>query len=163
MIRNVLLILVAMLAAEPALLQEVASPPNAIPDKPFDTTAAQNERILKAIEPYVQHARETYPAARARFLAGLPKGQVFFVTARLVDSRGKFEQAFIRVKSIKKNRITGVIASPISLVQGYAEGDAYRLVEGDLIDWTIVMPDGAEEGNFVGNFLDTYHGEEPGK
>ena len=30
-----------------------------------------------------------------------------------------------------------------------------------VIDWTIVMPDGSEEGNVVGNFLDTYLARSP--
>ena len=28
--------------------------------------------------------------------------------------------------------------------------------ESDVLDWTISKPDGTEEGNFVGKFLDTY-------
>lgn len=28
--------------------------------------------------------------------------------------------------------------------------------ETDMLDWPITRPDGTEEGNFVGKFLDTY-------
>ena len=41
-------------------------------------------------------------------------------------------------------------------MSGYRGGDAYSFPETDLIDWTISKPDGTEEGNFVGNFLDSY-------
>jgi hypothetical protein len=29
--------------------------------------------------------------------------------------------------------------------------------EKDVYDWTISRPDGSEDGNYVGKFLDTYH------
>jgi len=41
-------------------------------------------------------------------------------------------------------------------VTGYKHGDTYSFPEADLLDWTISKPDGTEEGNFVGKFLDTY-------
>lgn len=126
------------------------------PDRLITVSASEHEHLLKAIEPYVQKARKSYPAAKARFLAGLPTDQVFYVTTRIVDDEGRIEQVFIEVAAIENAEIIGTIGSHIGIVRGYAEGDGYRLQESELIDWTIVMPDGSEEGNFVGNFLDTY-------
>ena len=40
---------------------------------------------------------------------------------------------------------------------GYGMGQFYSLPESQLIDWMIAKPDGTEEGNEVGKFLDTYH------
>ena len=66
------------------------------------------------------------------------------------------KQKIIEVKEIKDGKITGLIASDVEFISKYKYGDIYVLPETDLIDWTISKPDGTEEGNFVGNFLDTY-------
>ena len=50
----------------------------------------------------------------------------------------------------------GRIDSDVRAVSGYKAGDSYTLPEKDLIDWVIVRPDGSEEGNVVGKFLDTW-------
>ena len=39
---------------------------------------------------------------------------------------------------------------------GSSFGDSYQFSESDLLDWLITHPDGSEEGNFVGKFLDSY-------
>lgn len=136
--------------------QDIYVAPNAPKDKPVNAGASQAEQIEAAIQPYIAKAKNTYPQAKARFLTGLPPRHTFFVTARLYDSSKRFEQVFIAVKEIKDGKISGVIASEIHLVSGYREGDAYSFPESELIDWTISKPDGTEEGNFVGNFLDSY-------
>src|SRR5688572_20467025 len=136
--------------------QEIYIAPNAPKDKPVDAAGSEVQQILAAIKPYIEKARSTYPQARVRFLNGLPPKHTFFVTTRLYDSSKRFEQVFIAVKEIKDGRISGVIASEIRLVSGYQEGDSYSFPESELIDWTISKPDGTEEGNFVGNFLDSY-------
>lgn len=130
--------------------------PNAPPDKPAQSTAEQAQKLEEAIKPYIQKARDTYPAAKERFLKGLPAKQSFFITTRLKDSQGRSEQVFIAVKEIKNGIVTGLIWSDVQLVSVYKHGDAYSFPESELIDWTISKPDGTEEGNFVGKFLDTY-------
>ena len=37
---------------------------------------------------------------------------------------------------------------------GYKAGDSYTLSERDIVDWVIVRPDGSEEGNVVGKFVE---------
>jgi hypothetical protein len=66
------------------------------------------------------------------------------------------EQVFIRVAHIDGDRITGNIASQIQLVVGFRPGQTHSFVDADLVDWLITKPDGSEEGNVVGKFLDTY-------
>jgi hypothetical protein len=122
----------------------------------YDATGVGD--VDAAIAPYVADAKSTYPAAKAKFLAGLPQGQYFFVTTRLHDQSGTFEQVFIAVKSIQDGVISGRIASDINLVSGYKNGDPYVFPEAELLDWLITHPDGSEEGNVVGKFLDGYHG-----
>lgn len=154
-------IAVILCASTVAISQQQQKPeiyvaPNAPKDKPVSAEAKQAEQIEAAIKPYIEKAKNTYPLAKARFLNGLPPRHTFFITTRLHDSSKRIEQVFIAVKEIKDGRISGVIASTIQLVAGYHEGDAYSFPESELIDWTISKPDGTEEGNFVGNFLDSY-------
>lgn len=135
---------------------EIYVAPNAPQDKPVNADARQAEQLEAAIKPYIEKAKTTYPQAKARYLNGLPPKHTFFVTTRLHDASKRFEQVFIAVKQIKDGQISGVIASEVHLVTGYRAGDAYSFPESELIDWTISKPDGTEEGNFVGNFLDSY-------
>jgi hypothetical protein len=83
-------------------------------------------------------ARASFPAARARFERGLPPRHTFFVSTWLRDSAGRQELVFIEV------------------VRGYAYRQAYTFTVADLVDWMVARPDGSEEGNEVGKFLDTY-------
>jgi hypothetical protein len=136
--------------------QEINVAPNAPKDKVVSAKASELRRFEEAIKPYVELARRTYPEARERFLKGLPPRQTFFITTRLYDAEKHFEQTFIAVKEIKDGKIKGLIWSDIQFVSGYKQGDSYAFPESELIDWTISKPDGTEEGNFVGKFLDTY-------
>jgi hypothetical protein len=130
--------------------------PNAPQDRTISATASELQRFEEAIKPSIAQARKTYPEARERFRKGLPPKHGFFVTARLYDAARHFEQVFIAVKEVKDGKIKGVIASDVEFISGYQRGDSYTFPEAELIDWTISQPDGTEEGNFVGKFLDTY-------
>jgi uncharacterized protein YegJ (DUF2314 family) len=130
--------------------------PNAPTDQPQPISDTQVTAFQKAIQPFVTQARATYPDAKKRFLAGLPQGQVFFVTTNLRDAEGRFEQVFIRVTSIKNGTLEGVISSQIQLLKSYSPGQHYSFAESEILDWLISKPDGSEEGNVVGKFLDTY-------
>lgn len=140
--------------------QQPATPPTLSPDAPQDKpqalTAAQIKKFEEAIKPYVEKARKTYPDAKKRFLAGLPPKHFFYITTRLHDEDGRFEQVFIAVREIKEGIIKGIISSEIATVTKYKFGDSYSFPESELMDWTIALPDGSEEGNFVGKFLDEY-------
>ena len=144
------------LSQQPKPTPEVYVAPNAPKDKPVDVASTEVNQLEAAMQPYIQKARNTYPQAKARFLNGLPPKHSFFITTRLHDASRRFEQVFIAVTEIKDGKISGAIASEVNLVAGYRQGDTYSFPEAELIDWTITRPDGTEEGNFVGNFLDTY-------
>jgi uncharacterized protein YegJ (DUF2314 family) len=127
------------------------------PDTPVAlSTKDQLATYDKAIAPYVAKARATYPAAKQRFLAGLPPGHRFSVRIRLVDRDGKVEDAFIKVETIKGANITGVISSHLNLVTDYKTGQRMTFPESKIDNWLILRPDGTEEGNAVGKSLDTY-------
>ena len=153
-----LLVLLLALLAFSAFASEPQLSPNAPADKPGSVMSGEMDSFETAIATYVALAKTSYPEARTRFLAGLPKGQYFFVTTRLHDATGAFEQVFIAVNTIHDGVITGHIASDIGRVSGFRNGDPYAFPESDLLDWLIAHPDGSEEGNFVGKFLDGYHG-----
>jgi uncharacterized protein DUF2314 len=129
---------------------------NSPADRPQSLEERQMAAFEAAIAPYVAQAKASYPAAKVRFEQGLPKGQVFFVTTRLRDPQGRWEQVFLHVRAIRDHRVIGTIASEIQRVSGYKRGQEYSCDEDELLDWLISKPDGSEEGNVVGKFLDTY-------
>jgi uncharacterized protein YegJ (DUF2314 family) len=129
---------------------------NAPQDKPVQMKSDASKKFEEAIAPYVAKARTTLPDTKKRFTQGLNKGEVLFVTTRLHDADGKYEQVFVEVKSWKDKTITGLLATNPGLIKGHKAGEKMVVEEVDVYDWTISKPDGTEEGNFVGNFLDTY-------
>jgi hypothetical protein len=134
---------------------------NAPQDQPRGIVSAQRQAFLDAVEPYVKQARSTYPAAKAKYLAGLPPHESFFVVTRLVDDAGRMEQVFVVVDRIEAGVVEGRIWSELNVVRGYRLRDPIRVQESDLVDWVITKPDGTEEGNFVGKFLDSYDPGQP--
>lgn len=131
--------------------------PDAPNDQPVDATGkGEAEAYRTAIAPYVEQGRKTYPEAKKRFLAGLPEGHHFFAVTNLRDGTGTYEQVFIAVAKIRDGQITGRIASEILGVKGYKNGEPYTFPEDELVDWMIARPDGSEEGNVVGKFLDEW-------
>jgi uncharacterized protein YegJ (DUF2314 family) len=127
------------------------------PDKPVGM--ASQEKLAaydRAIAPYVAKARATYPDAKKRFLAGLPPGYRFSVRVPLSDPDGKREDSFIAVEKISGGKITGTISSQLTLVSHYRSGQRITVPESKIDNWVIVRPDGTEEGNPVGKFLDHY-------
>ena len=148
--------------ARPAAAQrpiEVA--PNAPKDQPLvSRRTCEWEATERAMAPYVARARATFPAARRRFDAGLPPKHTFFITTRLHDDEGHHEQVFVAVDSItgqgEQAVIAGRLASSLGAVRGYRAGQPLIVSAADLVDWMVARPDGSEEGNVVGKFLDTY-------
>jgi hypothetical protein len=155
--KKIIMTTAMILWALTALAQTPPAPAKAPQDEPIASRSEKDAQALEeAIKPYVEEARKTYPEAKARFLAGLPAKQGFYVSTRLTDSKGRKEQAFIRVDKIADGYIDGKIRSRLRGVEGFKYGDSYRFPEKDLVDWVILRPDGTEEGNVVGKFLDNY-------
>jgi hypothetical protein len=117
----------------------------------------QVKKYEEAIAPSVKKARETLPEAKKKYLAGLPPKQIFYVTIKLYDAPKKsYEQAFIMVNEWKGETIYGTIDSDLSMIRTHSRGEKLTCTESEVLDWTISKPDGTEEGNFVGKFLETY-------
>jgi len=135
--------------------------PQLAPNAPTDSPVQTAQKCIwvamdRAMQPYIAKARTTWPDARSRYLAGLPTRHTFFVTALLVDGQDRREQVFVAVDSIRNGTISGRIWNRVEIVHGFRLGDRYSFPESELRDWMIAKPDGTEEGNFVGKFLDTY-------
>ena len=127
------------------------------PDQPVSVTSdEQRRRLDAAVAPYIAQARATYPQAKDRYLSGLPPQQSFFVTVELRDAAGHSETAFLAVDSLARDSIFGRIWNQIQVVRGYRLRDRHAVAEAELLDWLITKPDGSEEGNVVGKFVDTY-------
>ena len=109
----------------------------------------------KELAPLIAKARKTYPAALERFKQGLPHGEHFAVVTRLKDGSGRFEQVFVSVDSVQQGGLDGTIISDVELISGYHRGDRYRVPESEILDWVISKPDGSEEGNLIGKYLDS--------
>jgi len=157
--RSLLCCAVAALCLRSASLmaQEPHVSSDAPPDKPVSVTSdEQKRRMDAAVAPYIARARATYPQAKRRYLAGLPPQQSFFVTVELRDASGYSEMVFLAVDSLARDSIFGRIWNQIHVVRGYRLRDPHAAAESDLLDWLITRPDGTEEGNVVGKFLDTY-------
>jgi len=125
-------------------------------DLRLQTEGAASERLKQALQPVLQQARRTYPSAKARFLAGLPKGRTFYVTVWLHDPDGRKEQTFLKVLGIAEGHVEGELASDVLSLTHYRRGQRLTVLESEVKDWTIIHPDVTEEGNAVGKFLDTY-------
>jgi hypothetical protein len=141
----------------PTAADDVAQPGSGTPkDRPVQVSSADEfAKLERLIAPYSAQARKTYPEAKRRYLAGLPAGYTFSVTTKLHSANAQ-EIAFIIVDRITGDQITGHIGSELSSVQGYKSGDSYTLAERDIVDWVILHPDGVEDGNVVGKFLDEW-------
>ena len=150
------LVLALSLVSGPLSGQQPYVAPNAPRDRPI--VAFSNDGASKVdslIQPLILQARATYPEARRRYLAGLPPQHGFFVTASLSDAAGHREVVFIGVDSLAQDSIFGRIANDLLMVQGYRNRQPYAMPEADILDWLITRPDGTEDGNVVGKFLDT--------
>ncbi len=124
---------------------------------PQDTpTEHTDKNMLMKRQPFVEQARKTYPQARARFVAGLPKGARFYVTVDFKDGT-IIENAYITVRTIEGNQIRGVVSTKLLRIKSHYSGEEVTFPESVVIDWTITSADGKEEGNFVGKFLDEYN------
>ena len=129
---------------------------NAPTDRPHKVNnIEQLEQYEKLIEPYVNQAKETLPKTKEKFVNGLNEGESFFLVTRIYDTEGNFEQIFVRVTDWKDDTIKGTIANDLNTVKGFKYGQLIEFPERDILDWLIALPDGSEEGNFVGKFLDT--------
>ncbi|WP_226186031.1 DUF2314 domain-containing protein [Hymenobacter nitidus] len=150
-------LLLASLYGAPALAQQAADRPVTVATAaeagsvaPAQSMALFDQLIAKPM----QEALRTLPQARKRFEAGLKPGEAFYLTTRVVDADGRFEQVFVQVTQWEDTYVQGTIANTLQTVQSYTTGQTLEFTTKAVYDWTIVRADGSEEGNYVGKFLD---------
>ena len=119
----------------------------------------QYDAFENAIAPYVARARATYPAAKKRFLVGLPPNHFFTVWLPLEENdkrNGEYrrEYVFVVVEKISSGTVYGRINNKLLALKTHRYGGRVAFSESKILNWCIVRPDGSEEGNYVGNFLD---------
>lgn len=145
--------LIALVIVAPHPVLAIRTEHNATP--PMDR--AEYDRL---IAPYVAKARATYPTAKKRFLDGLPPRYTFAVWMRLYQKQeGKvvaFEDCFLSVERIVGGRIYGRLENKPQAVAGYSMGDHVVGPESEIRNWMIEHPNGFEEGNVVGKFLERH-------
>ena len=123
---------------------------------PKDTPQmGQKREVEKQLVRPIEDARKTLPEAKRRFLTGLPLGYSFYVTIALTSNAGDKENAYVKVEQWEGEEIVGVFATGMLRVRGYQMGQRVKIPEHEVIDWTITAPDGAEEGNFIGKYIDS--------
>lgn len=124
-------------------------------DQVTHTEGAATIKMENAIQALVKSARAKLPEVKTRYLKGLPKDQLLYVTTKLYSDAARFEQVFVKVNSWKGDSISGTLESAVKL-PNHKQGEPLNIKEADVLDWTITKPDGSEEGNVVGKFLDTW-------
>ncbi|MGD9682478.1 MAG: DUF2314 domain-containing protein [Candidatus Obscuribacterales bacterium] len=132
-------------------------------DEPLGATGDKAAAIEKSFAPLIEKARATLPSVKERFLLGLPRGERLFVTVKLSDSPGKYEQVFVQVLSWKGDVIRGRLDSDVRILTRYKRGAEIDIPSADVVDWTIVKPDGSEEGNLIGKYIDELRAKEEKK
>lgn len=119
----------------PQLMQQLGEVPGPLPALPL------------------KEARRTLPQARQRYQRGLPAGTSFYLTARVLNEAATPEPVVLLVDSWQGPHITGRIMRLAP--NGFpTPGASANLDEAAVLDWIVLRPDGAEEGNFLGKFLD---------
>ncbi len=151
-----------VIAVSSLLLCTAAAQRGAPTDKPkFVQGETAHAAYERAIAPYVAKARATYPAAKKRFLAGLPPGYSFTVFLRVYQSADKShpeaaEDLYVIVDAIRGGKIYGRINNrPLALTK-YRLGDRVSFPESRILIWVVLRPDGSEEANELGKFLDRW-------
>src|SRR5205814_9622356 len=109
-------------------------------DRPIQTRDETAVAYNKAIAPYVAKAKKTYPAAKKRYLAGLPPGWRFCVSYRLLQNAPavkeyRFEDVIVEVDAIKNGTVHGRIANKLGIVTNYHYDQAITFSESDVMNW----------------------------
>ena len=127
---------------------------------PADIPRQWGTEFERLRQPYVEKARKTYPEAKERFQAGLPKGYRFFVTVDFQE-HNVHENGFLQVRQIAKGMVTAIVATKFQKITSPRYAESIVIPETRILDWTITSPNGSEEGNYVGKFLDEYYKTHP--
>jgi len=132
-------------AAAPVVLTAATAPAGVRP------ALARNETALA--DP-VREALRTLPQAKKKFLAGLPEGDQFLLSVRVVATDTSFRQASARVLGWRGNTVQALLLPAATDSAMPAEPTPVSFPETAVVDWTLLRASGREEGNYVGRYTD---------
>jgi hypothetical protein len=102
----------------------------------------------------VREALRTLPQAKKKFLAGLPIGDQFLLSVRVIATDTSFRQASARVLGWHGNTVQALLLPPAD-ADTKTEPTPVSFPETAVVDWTLLRASGREEGNYVGRYIDT--------
>ena len=139
-------------APAPVVLTAASAPAGVRPALARDATALADP---------VREALRTLPQAKKKFLAGLPAGDQFLLSVRVLATDTSFRQVSARVLGWHGNTVQALLlppevgAAPGAGAAPTAEPTPVSFPETAALDWTLLRAGGREEGNYVGRYLDT--------
>ena len=133
-------------AAAPVVLTAATAPAGVRPALARDQTALADP---------VREALRTLPQAKKKFLAGLPDGDQFLLSVRVVASDTSFRQASARVLGWRGTTVQALLLPAAADSATPAEPTPVSFPETAVVDWTLLRASGREEGNYVGRYTDT--------
>ena len=113
---------------------------------------ARNETALA--DP-VREALRTLPQAKKKFLAGLPSGDQFLLSVRVIATDTSFRQVSARVLGWHGTTVQALLLPDATNAASPAEPVPVSFPETAVVDWTLLRASGREEGNYVGRYIDT--------
>ncbi len=132
-------------APAPVVLTAATAPAGVRPALARDETALADP---------VREALRTLPQAKKKFLAGLPLGDQFLLSVRVIATDTSFRQASARVLGWHGNTVQALLLPPADAAPK-AEPTPVSFPETAVVDWTLLRASGREEGNYVGRYIDT--------
>ncbi len=135
-------------ATAPVVLTAATAPAGVRP------ALARNETALA--DP-VREALRTLPQAKKKFLAGLPHGDQFLLSVRVVASDTSFRQASARVLGWHGTIVQALLLPETANSATPTEPMPVSFPETAVVDWTLLHTNGREEGNYVGRYTNTAH------
>ena len=112
-------------------------------------------RDESALADPVREALRTLPQAKKRFLAGLPQGDQFLLSVRVIATDTSFRQASARVLGWHGSTVQALLLPSPANSAGPTEPTPVSFPETAVLDWTLLRASGREEGNYVGRYTDT--------
>ncbi|TGE09646.1 hypothetical protein [Hymenobacter fodinae] len=145
--RTVLTFLLAFSLSGPLLAQQ--------PTSTLATLVTQLEQLQGPLpEVPRKEAKRTLPQLRQRYQRGLPVGTICYLTVNTLNESATPEPLVVEVATWQAGKLTGRIMR-LSHEEGRAmAGAPVSFEETAILDWLLLRPNGAEEGNYVGKYLD---------
>lgn len=145
---------VALLAAAPAFAQVPKPVVLTAATAPAGVRPALARDELALADP-VREALRTLPQAKKKFLAGLPNGDQFLLSVRVIAGDTSFRQVSARVLGWHGGTVQALLLPGGADSAGPGEPVPVSFPETAVVDWTLLRASGREEGNYVGRYTDT--------